>query len=64
MDVAAAGIVSAIGDGVSRVAVGDKIVLMSEGGAFAKNCVVNELTGMPLPGGLDFEQGAGLTWGK
>lgn len=57
----AAGIVSSVGDGVSRFAVGDKVLFMTEGGAFAEKCAVTEPTVMPLPEGLDFEQGAGFT---
>jgi NADPH2:quinone reductase len=57
----AAGVISSIGDGAGRFAVGDKVVCMTEGGAFAEKCAVNELTVMPLPDGLDFEQGAGFT---
>lgn len=56
----AAGIVSAIGDSVSRFAVGDKVIITTRGGTFAERCVADEMTSMPLPDGLTFEQGAGF----
>ena len=57
----AAGLVLALGDGVTRYAVGDKVVFNSKGGAFAERCVADQNTVMPLPDGLSFEQGAGFT---
>jgi len=57
----AAGIVSGIGDGVTRFAVGDKVIIMLRGGAFAGKCVIDEKLVYPLPDGLSFEQGAGFT---
>jgi NADPH2:quinone reductase len=58
----ASGIVSSIGNKVSRFAVGDNVVVTTPaGGAFAEKCAVDESTVAPLPGGLDFEQGAGFT---
>ena len=57
----AAGVVAAIGEGVSRVNVGDRVIVTTLGGAFAEKCVAEEKTTMPLPEGLDFEQGAGFT---
>ncbi len=61
----AAGVVAAIGGKVSRLAVGDKVIVTPPGGAFAEKCAVDENLAMPLPGGLDFEQGAGfaITYG-
>ena len=57
----AAGIVSSIGDAVKRFAVGDKVIIATRGGSFAEKCVSNEQTTIPLPAGLDFEQGAGFS---
>lgn len=57
----AAGVVSGIGDGVTRFAVGDNVVLMLRGGAFAEKCAVDENLVYPLPEQLNFEQGAGFT---
>ncbi len=56
----AAGTVSAVGPGVDRVAVGDKVVAYTTGGAFAEQFLVPQETVMPLPQGLNFEQGAGF----
>ncbi len=57
----AAGIVSAVGNDVSRFSIGDKVIVMSAGGAFAEKCVADQKTTMHLPDGLNFEQGAGFT---
>ena len=57
----AAGTVSAIGDGVSRFSVGDKVIIATRGAAFAEKCVSHEQTTSLLPDELDFEQGAGFS---
>lgn len=57
----AAGTVAAIGSGVTRFAVGDKVIVATRGNAFAEKCVAHEQTAMPLPDGLTFEQGAGFS---
>ena len=57
----AAGIVSAIGAGVTQYAVGDKVIINSTGGAFAEKCVADAHMTAPLPGDLNFEQGAGFS---
>ncbi len=56
----AAGTVAAVGKGVTRFAVGDKVVITTRGGAFAEKCVADEHSAAPLPDGLDMEQGAGF----
>ena len=56
----AAGIVSALGPDTGRFKVGDKVIITTRGATFAEKCVADELTSMPLPDGLDFEQGAGF----
>ena len=56
----AAGVISAVGDGVSRFKVGDKVIAATRGSAFAEKCVADEITTMPLPKQLNFEQGAGF----
>ena len=57
----AAGTVSAVGDGVTRFAVGDKVIVATRGTAFAEKCVCKEETTTLLPEGLNFEQGAGFS---
>ncbi len=57
----AAGVVVAVGDGVTHFSVGDKVIVNSSGGAFAEKCVADENKSMHLPEGMSFEQGAGFT---
>jgi len=56
----AAGMVAAVGEGVTRFAVGDKVVITTRGGAFAEKCVADEHLSAPLPDALNMEQGAGF----
>ncbi|MEM9208921.1 MAG: NADPH:quinone oxidoreductase family protein [Pseudomonadota bacterium] len=56
----AAGVVAAVGDGVTRFKPGDRVIAMPRGGTFADKCVVSESLAMPLLPGLDFAQGAGF----
>ncbi|MDH3352145.1 MAG: NADPH:quinone oxidoreductase family protein [Gammaproteobacteria bacterium] len=57
----AAGVVSAIGAGVTQFAVGDKVIINTTGGAFAEKCVADVHATAALPDDLSFEQGAGFT---
>ncbi len=57
----AAGVVSAIGAGVSQYKVGDKVIINSVGGAFAEKCLADARMTAPLPDVLSFEQGAGFS---
>jgi NADPH2:quinone reductase len=57
----AAGTVLGVGTGVTRYAVGDKVIVNSKGGAFAEKCVADQNLTMPLPEGMGFELGAGFT---
>lgn len=57
----AAGVVSALGEGVTRFAIGDKVIINTMGGAFAEKCVAEAHATVPLPDDLSFEQGAGFT---
>ncbi len=56
-----AGIVAAVGEGVSRFSAGDRVIAIPTGGAFAEQCVVDQHKCLPLPDKLSFEQGAGFT---
>ncbi|MBK7660400.1 MAG: SDR family NAD(P)-dependent oxidoreductase [Betaproteobacteria bacterium] len=54
-----AGVVTAVGEGVTRFRVGDRVVAMAEG-AFASHATTRWEFVAPLPRGLDFEQGASI----
>jgi NADPH2:quinone reductase len=56
-----AGIVRAVGDGVTQVKVGDKVLVFVSQGAFAQQIVVPAQTVMPMPPGLDFDTAAAVT---
>jgi NADPH2:quinone reductase len=52
-----AGVISAVGPGVTRFKPGDRVVALGLGG-FAEEAVVDEARIMPLPQGMNFETGA------
>jgi NADPH2:quinone reductase len=52
-----AGVISAVGPGVTRFKPGDRVVALGLGG-FAEEAVVDEARIMPLPHGMTFETGA------
>lgn len=56
----AAGTISAIGEGVSRFSIGDKVIVATRGGAFAEKCIASEQSTTLLPDGLSFYEGAGF----
>ena len=56
-----AGVVSAVGDKVTRYKVGDKVISMGASGAFCERIVVHEMGAFPMPEGLTFEQAAGVS---
>lgn len=56
-----AGIVRAVGDGVTQVKVGDKVLVFVSQGAFAQQIVVPAQAVMPMPPGLDFDTAAAVT---
>ncbi len=55
-----AGVVAAVGAKVSRFNVGDKVISAGSTGAFCQRVAVNENAAFPMPGGLSFEQAAGV----
>ncbi len=61
----AAGVISAVGDGVGHLAVGQRVIALSTYGAFAERWAVPATGVIPIPDALDFESAAGfgLTYG-
>jgi NADPH2:quinone reductase len=53
-----AGVVAAVGDGVSSLRVGDRVAATMLHGAFAERVVVPELAAVALPDAVSFETGA------
>ncbi len=53
-----AGVISAVGDGVTHVKVGDRVVCSTGTGAFAEQAVADAKRVIPLPDGMDFDAGA------
>jgi NADPH2:quinone reductase len=53
-----AGIVDAVGDDVEHIEVGDRILGINMGGAYAEAALVMAALGIPIPAGLSFEQAA------
>jgi NADPH2:quinone reductase len=57
----AAGVIQAVGEGVSNYKPGDRVIIMPEGAAFAELCAVPVERVIPMLDTLDFEQAAGFT---
>jgi NADPH2:quinone reductase len=55
-----AGEVLAVGEGVERYKVGDKVIAMTGSGCFCEKIAVDQHALMPMPEGLDFTQAAGV----
>lgn len=58
----AAGVISAVGEGVKHLKVGQRAVAFTGLGAFASHLKADAGTVMPLPDGMDFEVAATLPW--
>jgi NADPH2:quinone reductase len=56
-----AGVVRAVGDGVTHVKPGDKVLAYVSQGAFAQQIVASAQAVMPMPAGLDFDTAAAFT---
>lgn len=56
----AAGVVAAVGAGVTGFAVGDRVLVMPRGGAFAERCIVEAAKAAPMPEDLEFNEAAGF----
>jgi NADPH2:quinone reductase len=55
-----AGVVKAVGTGVTRFSVGDRVMALTSTGGFAQECLTEEARTLPLPQGMDFDTGAAL----
>jgi NADPH:quinone reductase len=55
-----AGVVAAVGEGVSRWHIGDRVTALLPGGGYAQYAVVDARHALPVPDGLDFVQAASL----
>ena len=54
------GVVSALGEGASRFAVGARVMALLAGGGYAEQVVVHEDLLLPIPGRLSFEEAAAV----
>lgn len=55
-----AGVIEAVGDGVTRWKAGDKVCALVPGGGYAAYAIAHEGSAMPLPESLTFVEAAGL----
>ncbi|MBM3344722.1 MAG: NADPH:quinone oxidoreductase family protein [Betaproteobacteria bacterium] len=55
-----AGVVAAVGEGVTRMKAGDRVVAQIEHGAFAERAVVREVLCFVMPAKMPFEEGAAM----
>lgn len=55
-----AGVVAAVGAGVTRWRVGDEVCALLPGGGYADYCVTNQDHALPVPAGLDMIEAAAL----
>lgn len=55
-----AGEVMAVGKGVARWSVGDKVAALTNGGGYAEYCTVDARHCLPIPGGVSLRDAAGL----
>ncbi|HJV85765.1 MAG TPA: NADPH:quinone oxidoreductase family protein [Noviherbaspirillum sp.] len=56
-----AGVVRAVGEGVTQFKPGDKVLAFVSQGAFAQQIAASEKVVMPIPPGLDFDTAAAIT---
>jgi NADPH2:quinone reductase len=55
-----AGVVTAVGDGVDDIAIGDRVIASCGMGGFAERVTASAGSVLPMPHTISFEQGAGL----
>ncbi|MDX2264676.1 MAG: NAD(P)H-quinone oxidoreductase [Hyphomicrobiales bacterium] len=56
----AAGVVAALGEGVERYRLGDRVCALLSGGGYAEYCVADEGSTLPIPKGLSMAEAASL----
>ncbi|MCR4268019.1 NAD(P)H-quinone oxidoreductase [Nitratireductor sp. ZSWI3] len=56
----AAGEVAAIGEGVKRWQVGDRVTALTPGGGYAEYCLTHETNALPVPHGFTFTEAAAI----
>lgn len=56
-----AGVVEALGEGVTNVKVGDRVIFFNQTGAFAEKAAAPAMTLVPMPESMPFEVAAGFT---
>ena len=56
-----AGVVRAVGEGVTGFAVGDRVIGFTQTGAFAQQAIAPAAVLMPMPPGMDFDIAAAIT---
>jgi NADPH2:quinone reductase len=56
-----AGVVRAVGEGVGKLAVGDRVIGFTQTGAFAQQVIAPAAVLMPMPPGMDFDIAAAIT---
>lgn len=57
----AAGVVDAIGEGITDIAVGDRVVAMTGSGCYAEYVIANRAQIVPIPGDMPFDIASGFT---
>lgn len=57
----AAGVVEAVGAGVTRYKPGDRVIITPPSGGFAEKCALAEKMCLPMPDRMTYAQGAGFT---
>jgi NADPH2:quinone reductase len=55
-----AGVVVAVGEGVRRWKIGDKVCALVNGGGYAPYCIAEDVQALPVPAGLSMIEAAGL----
>ncbi len=60
MGLEAAGVVEAVGPDCTRVAVGDRVMVLLAGGGYAEYCTVDEGLAMPIPRDMDMTTAAAI----